>query len=305
MSRHAQLPPRCPLQKKTTTCRANFSTSPPISVLEEPPAWLNDLLSDSDSKSNGTSDSLTLFNGLVPLPDLDQSNETETEDSGGPENGLESSCTYGPYSPRRKNKLGFPEKEIVSAFSDYIMQKPLQHLDGYFSVSGVPPSDSLGDAYASVGQSNTESISMKRSDFHIYVFVLEMGLLLSDYLLCHPGQRSRIRKLEYIAELERSVDILQNVGSELGVRVASLLQRYAALSLENNTLKQQMHRMQHQKYLVDGEYSSLKKEVEMLKIGLSVPSSNNKVHRRSLSAANITHSDAVWSMLDLRKLDLN
>ncbi|KAK6135978.1 hypothetical protein DH2020_030250 [Rehmannia glutinosa] len=299
MSRHAQLPPRCPLQKKPMAPQANFSISSPSckdidfhpmqrghyksnSILEEQPAWLNDLLSDIDSISN---------------------------DSCEPDDGLESSCMYGPNSPRRKNTLEFPEKEIVLAFSECVTPNPLQHLDGYSSVSGVLPSD-FGDASPSAGEISNENKPMKR----------------------HPGQRSRARKLQYISELERTVDVLQllasilpvccfiywfisifmfflqpfdpkfmvqNLGSELAVRVASLIQQHAALLLENNTLKQRLLRMKQEKFIVDGEYQSLKKEVDRLKIGLAI-SANNKVHTKPRS-----HSDAIWNMLDMRKLDLN
>lgn len=192
MSRHAQLPPRCPLQKKTMVPapQANRPISPPSgedimlhprqyghcksisqsSIFEEQPPWLNDLLSDSESNSNGTlhrraaSDSSTLLDGLVALQNLDQLNENETADSCEPDDGLGSTCLYGPNSPRRKNKLGFPENEIVSAFSEYVMQNPLHHLDEYISVSGVLPSDSFGDARASADEINFENKSMKRSD---------------------------------------------------------------------------------------------------------------------------------------------
>ncbi|KAK6135948.1 hypothetical protein DH2020_030286 [Rehmannia glutinosa] len=263
MSRHAQLPPRCPLQKKPMAPQANFSISSPSckdidfhpmqrghyksnSILEEQPAWLNDLLSDIDSISN---------------------------DSCEPDDGLESSC---------------------------------------ISVSGVLPSD-FGDASPSAGEISNENKPMKR----------------------HPGQRSRARKLQYISELERTVDVLQNLGSELAVRVASLIQQHAALLLENNTLKQRLLRMKQEKFIVDvappwpmsnmksspelkfahlsvgaeayklqvdvekREYQSLKKEVDRLKTGLAI-SANNKVHTKPRS-----HSDAIWNMLDMRKLDLN
>lgn len=54
-----------------------------------------------------------------------------------------------------------------------------------------------------------------------------------------------------------------------------------------------------------GEYQSLKNEVERLRTGLAL-SSNNKFHKRSASAASSAHSNAaIWSMLDMRKLDLN
>ncbi|KAL3838151.1 hypothetical protein ACJIZ3_022742 [Penstemon smallii] len=262
----AQLPPRCPLQKKNTTRASNGPTG---STLEEQPVWLNDLLSDSEPSSNkiilrrASSDPLTLFNGL------DQLNDTETLDSSEPDdNGsFESGCAYGPNSPRTKNKPSFPENEIVSAFSEYVVQNPLQH------------SDSLVDACASVGVINTEEKPMKR----------------------HPGQRSRVRKLQYIAELERTVDILQNLGSELAVRVASLLQQHVALSMENNTLKQQLLRMQQEKFIVDGEYQSLMEEIVRLKNNLAF-SHNKKVHNWSHSTARFSHSDAVREM---GKLNIN
>ncbi|KAK6135942.1 hypothetical protein DH2020_030325 [Rehmannia glutinosa] len=250
MSRHAQLPPRCPLQKKPMAPQANFSISSPSckdidfhpmqrghyksnSILEEQPAWLNDLLSDIDS--------ISMVHSCEP------------------DDGLGSSCMYGPNSPRRKNTLEYPEKEIVLAFFECVTPSPLQHLDGYSSVSGVLPSD-FGDASPSAGEISNENKPMKR----------------------HPGQRSRARKLQYISELERTVDVLQNLGSELAVRVASLIQQHAALLLENNTLKQRLLRMKQEKFIVDGEYQSLKKEVDRLKIGLAI-SANNKVHTKPLS----------------------
>lgn len=48
--------------------------------------------------------------------------------------------------------------------------------------------------------------------------------------------------------------MVQNLGSELAVRVASLIQQYSALSMENNTLKQQLLRMKQEKFIVDGKY---------------------------------------------------
>ncbi|XP_011076869.1 uncharacterized protein LOC105161014 isoform X3 [Sesamum indicum] len=274
MSKQAQLPPRCPIQKKTMGCQATVPVSSPSCkdtelharksghcesfwqsfILEEQPAWLNDLLSDTDSNWN---------------------------DSCEPDDGLGSGCTYGPNSPRRKNKWSLPEKEIVSAFSEYVMQNPLQHVDGYISVPGE--SDSNGDAYTSASEINTGNKAMKR----------------------HPGQRSRARKLQYITDLERTVDILQNLGSELAVRVASISQQNAALSMENNTLKQQLLRMQREKFIVDSEFQSLKKEVVRLKTSLTVSANNNNVYNRSSFTANLAHSDAMWDMLDMRKLDLN
>lgn len=163
MSRHAQLPPRCPLQKKTVAPQVNASVSPfsgkdtefhsrqnvhhkitsESFILEKQPPWLNDLLSDDSN-----SDSSMPLDGREALPDLDDPlNEKETTESGELDDELGSSCMYGPNSPRMRNRLGFPENEIASAFSEYVVQNSLQNLDGYSSVSGVQL-DSYRDARA-------------------------------------------------------------------------------------------------------------------------------------------------------------
>ncbi|KAL2549132.1 bZIP protein [Forsythia ovata] len=307
MSRQAHLPPRCPEQKKTVT-RPAFGPASPTScnielhpggprhhksisqssILEEQPAWLNDLLSDSDSNSSGilhrraASDSFTLLDGLVPLPGLDQLNGLKTPDSCEPDNEFESGCAYGPNSPRRKDKVAFPENAVVSALSEYLLQSPLQHLDATMCVSGTGEPDSFCDAFASASGTNTDTKLMKR----------------------HPGQRSRVRKLQYIAELERTVDILQNLESELAVRVASLYQQRIALSIENNTLKQQVVTLQKERFNSEGEYHSLKKEYERLKMSLAY-SSTSKLHGWSNSAADLACSGDIWQTIDMGKLDLN
>ncbi|KAL0403545.1 UNVERIFIED_CONTAM: Basic leucine zipper 6 [Sesamum radiatum] len=320
MSRQAPLPPRYPIQKKTTIHPANDPLSQlpckdidlhdgdhrvhksisQSSILEEQPIWLDDLLSDSDSNSTGilhrraASDSLTFFDGLVPLPGLNQLNETETPDSCDPD-GLEASCAYGPNSPRRKDKCRFPENKILSAFPEYILQNTLQHLEGNNSVPGNPQSVSFGNACVSGGEMYAENKLAKRSDSEFALPFCMMSIKCS-----HPAQRSRVRKLQYIAELERTVRILQNLGSELAVRVSSMLQQHAALSVENNTLKQQLLRMQHEKFIVDGEYQSLKNQVQRLKTGLTL-SSNNQVLDGSLSAAYLSRPVTIREMFRHRK----
>ncbi|KAL1549684.1 hypothetical protein AAHA92_17759 [Salvia divinorum] len=264
MSRHAQLPPRCPLQKKTLAPQVNapislssgegiefhsrqnerYKTTSESFIFEDQPPWLNDLLSDLDLDLNTDSS----------LPDLDQLNEKEIMESGGPNDELGSSCMYGPNSPRRRNMLGFPENEIASAFSEYAVQNPLLHLDGYNSVSGVQ-SDSYRDARVSADEISSEIKQMS-----------------------HPGQRSRARKLQYISELEGSANVLQNIGSQLAVRVASLIQQHAALSLENTSLKQQLLRVNRKKFIVDNEYETLKIELERLR---SISTATNKFHSMS------------------------
>ncbi|KAK4385469.1 hypothetical protein Sango_2670900 [Sesamum angolense] len=312
MGRQATVPVSSPSCKDTELHARQWGHCETFSqsfILEEQAAWLNDLLSDTDSNWNGAlhrraaSDSFTIFDGLVPLPDLDQLNETETADSCEPDDGLGSGCTYGPNSPRRKNKWSLPEKEIVSAFSEYVMQIPAQHVDGYISVPG--DSDSNGDACTSATtldrglelENSNSSLILKRS-----VDILQYIKLVSDLCLRNLSYNAAGSvRTNFLLVTDRKI-MAQNLGSELAVTVASIIQQNAALSMENNTLKQQLLRMQRQKFIVDNEFQSLKKEVGRLKTSLTVSANNNVYnrnghHSQSLSRIHIlaAHREQVWT----------
>ncbi|KAK9283949.1 hypothetical protein L1049_012206 [Liquidambar formosana] len=307
MSRQAHLPPRCPFQKKRTSrpihdsvfptprngnesCPHHHRSSSQSSVVEEHPAWLDDLLSDPDSDSKGifhrrsASDSVALLNGLVdPFPSLTPLNDEESS-VGNETSGLESACMYGPNSPRQRSNLTFSENAIVSALSEYVSQSPMKYVDGSLSISGITCSELKGDGCGFSGEHNTEASAVKR----------------------HSGQRSRVRKLQYIAELERTVNVFQTLESELAVRVASLLQQRVALSVENSKLKQQVARLRQEKLKMDGQYQYLKKEVERLKIGLAnSPNSKMRTYYGPNHATEAVISQTAWQMLEMGKLSLD
>lgn len=178
---HHHLPPRCPFQKKTVARPTNDPVSPTLHkdtttgstssrhhksvsqsyIIEEQPAWLDDLLDDSDPNSilhhrRSASDSLTMLDDLVPLTNLDKIYETDES--------LESAI-YGPNSPRRKGKLSFPENAIVSALSEYVSHKHLEHLDEAICVPGTAYLRSMEeDSCASIGEVNPDTKPIKRSD---------------------------------------------------------------------------------------------------------------------------------------------
>ncbi|XP_044462381.1 basic leucine zipper 2 [Mangifera indica] len=307
MSRQAHLPPRCPFQKKpvsrpfrdpisplqrTESYPSDHKSSFQSSILEDQPTWLDDLLSNPGTNSVGiihrrsSSDSFTLLDGLVDSfsglnPGKDDDNSVGDETC----SGLESACVYGPNSPRKKGNSTFSESAIVSALSECVVENPLQYVDESLCISGINHSDFKGDACTLTSELNAETKMAKR----------------------HSGQRSRVRKLQYIAELERTVSVFQTIQSELSVRVASLLQQHVSLSLENRTLKQQVARLQQEKMIMEGQYKSLKKEAERLKIGLakSSPSSKAKAFFGSQSAAEASRPEVTWQMLDMTNLNLN
>ncbi|KAG6484014.1 hypothetical protein ZIOFF_060807 [Zingiber officinale] len=79
------------------------------------------------------------------------------------------------------------------------------------------------------------------------------------------AQRSRVRKLQYISELERSVTSLETEVSALSPRVAFLDQQRSLLTLGNSHLKQRIAALAQDKIFKDAHQEALKKEIERLR----------------------------------------
>ncbi|CAI9757054.1 unnamed protein product [Fraxinus pennsylvanica] len=75
------------------------------------------------------------------------------------------------------------------------------------------------------------------------------------------AQRSRVRKLQYISELERSVTTLQSEVSSLSPSVAFLDHQRLLLNVDNSALKQRIAALAQDKIFKD----ALKKEIERLR----------------------------------------
>lgn len=296
MSRQAQLPPRGPFQKKPNTHLSpeavpfappeSLKSSLQSSILEEKPAWLDDLLSDPEMNSGGgtglrraASDSVTLLNDLMdsfPPFSLHDDEENSVESENG--TGLESACMYGPNSPRKKDHLIHSGNALVSALSESISQdlNPAFH--------GITNSDSRVGSRAPLYDYAAETKMSKR----------------------HAGQRSRVRKLQYIAELERTVNNLQALILELDTRARSLLQHRITLSVENSELQHQMAVLQQEKLFVEGEHQLLKKEAEILNYRLAnSPGNKFRTIFEPSAATQPNNLRSAWQMPDLSKLNLS
>ncbi|KAL8087841.1 hypothetical protein AgCh_037836 [Apium graveolens] len=79
------------------------------------------------------------------------------------------------------------------------------------------------------------------------------------------AQRSRVRKLQYISELERSVTSLQTEVSALSPRVAFLDHQRLILNVDNSALKQRIAVLAQDKLFKDAHQEALKKEIERLR----------------------------------------
>ncbi|XP_047336704.1 basic leucine zipper 6-like [Impatiens glandulifera] len=79
------------------------------------------------------------------------------------------------------------------------------------------------------------------------------------------ARRSRVRKLQYISELERSVTTLQTEVSTLSPRVAFLDHQRLILNVDNSALKQRIAALIQDKLFKDAHQEALKKEIERLR----------------------------------------
>ncbi|XVE66913.1 hypothetical protein DITRI_Ditri08aG0118400 [Diplodiscus trichospermus] len=80
------------------------------------------------------------------------------------------------------------------------------------------------------------------------------------------AQRSRVRKLQYIAELERNVQALQAEGSEVSAELEFLNQQNLILSMENKTLKQRLESLAQEQAIKYFEQEVLEREIGRLRV---------------------------------------
>ncbi|XP_076947889.1 basic leucine zipper 6-like [Bidens hawaiensis] len=92
------------------------------------------------------------------------------------------------------------------------------------------------------------------------------------------AQRSRVRKLQYISELERSFTSLQTEVSVLSPRVAFLDHQRLVLNVDNSALKQRIAALAQDKIFKDAHQEALKKEIERLR---KVYQEQNKMQQAS------------------------
>ncbi|KAF8391287.1 hypothetical protein HHK36_023589 [Tetracentron sinense] len=79
------------------------------------------------------------------------------------------------------------------------------------------------------------------------------------------AQRSRVRKLQYISDLERSVTSLQTEVSALSPRVAFLYHHRLILNVDNSALKQRIAALAQDTIFKDAHQEALKMELERLR----------------------------------------
>ncbi|KAK1417671.1 hypothetical protein QVD17_26804 [Tagetes erecta] len=78
------------------------------------------------------------------------------------------------------------------------------------------------------------------------------------------GQHSRVRKLQYIAELERNVQALEAEGCEVSGELKFLNQKSLILTMENKALKQRLENLAQEQLIKYLEHEVLERELRRL-----------------------------------------
>ncbi|KAD3067393.1 hypothetical protein E3N88_35273 [Mikania micrantha] len=116
------------------------------------------------------------------------------------------------------------------------------------------------------------------------------------------AQRSRVRKLQYIAELEKNVQALQAEGSEVSAEVEFLNQQSLILGMENKALKQRLDNLAQEQLIKYMEHEVLERELGRLR---ALYQQQQQPQPQPISGHRRTHSkdtlDAQFSNLSLKK----
>lgn len=158
------------------------------------------------------------------------------------------------------------DDQLMSMFSDELApQRQAQ------AASASSPSDhdsindekqDKGDAEEAQSDCNGDGAAPGQSSSPATVDPKRVKRILANR---QSAQRSRVRKLQYISELERSVTSLQTEVSALSPRVAFLDHQRSLLTLGNSHLKQRIAALAQDKIFKDAHQEALKKEIERLR----------------------------------------
>lgn len=172
----------------------------------------------------------------------------------------------------------FDDEQLMSMFADEIAVGPAMSLSNASSPSDhnsnnddqqvAPVLDQHGQlqvkSEADEVQSSckSEAQGTENSNEKINIDPKRVKRILANR---QSAQRSRVRKLQYISELERSVTSLQAEVSVLSPRVAFLDHQRLILNVDNSAIKQRIAALAQDKIFKDAHQEALRREIERLR----------------------------------------
>ncbi|KAK4413361.1 Ran-binding protein M [Sesamum alatum] len=217
-------------------------------LIEEQPSWLDDLLNESETvihrgHRRSASDSYAYLGEAAETFNI--SEEPKYVDA-----------NFGT-STRSQNLVHY--KDVDSSNStgtktNSLAEKNNQELEEVVStLSGDQSRDETSSEYLE-GSSDKVSGSQAKSS----------GSKDSKRAKQHNAHRSRVRKLQYIAHLERTVQILKAEGSEVSAELEFIEQQNIILNMENRALRQRLESISQEQIIKNWEQGMLEREIGRL-----------------------------------------
>ncbi|EPS72991.1 hypothetical protein M569_01765, partial [Genlisea aurea] len=231
-------------------------TSSEILLIDEPPSWLDELLDEPDTPvrrghRRSSSDSFAYFDACaaddgkyVAQDDITFRDITPLPLWGCQDFGIRQHAQQrSPLIGKNKNKL---------------WDRPVNS-----SIAAPPHADTNRSTLVDNHRDQVESAPRDQAESSL----LASATQESDTRRAKQqyAQRSRVRKLQYIAELERNVQALQAEGSQVSAELGFLNQQNLILSMENKALKQRLESMSQQHLIKCLEHEILEREAARLR----------------------------------------
>ncbi|KAF7803607.1 bZIP transcription factor 63 [Senna tora] len=261
-------------------------TSSESLAIEEQPSWLDDLLNEPETPvrkgghRRSSSDSFAYLDTVnasnLSYTDQDQCNfknlksipSWASQDS---EYGKDARHLpkYAEIKPTKQNNSAWDSSLNVVSHPSGI---PPGRDNGAFQSSGssctpheadrVPSSANEKQDLAESALHDTKVSSERKDGSQVKAYASETDTKRAKQQF---AQRSRVRKLQYIAELERNVQALQAEGSEVSAEVEFLNQQNLILSMENKALKQRLESLTQEQLIKRLEQEVLEREIGRLR----------------------------------------
>ncbi|GMJ03528.1 hypothetical protein like AT1G58110 [Hibiscus trionum] len=330
--KHALLPPKSPfptvspsftdyipnnvigsevIQKSREGNTHHQRTSSESHLIEEQPSWLDDLLSEPETPvrrgghRRSSSDSFAYID-VSNVPNLDY---VAQDDSGYKNMICEPSWTH-----RDFDYHSHKDARLNSFYSDMNLLKQknrawdsslnaVTHPSGLPSLQGNTFVQGLGSSCSPQEVEVPPSTASKKQDSAESAAKSSSSDNDAKHAKQQFAQRSRVRKLQYIAELERNVQALQAEGSEVSAELEFLNQQNLILSMENKALKQRLESLAQEKAIKYFEQEVLEREISRLRVVYQQQQNRQQQPSASHRRSNSRDLDSQFMNLSLKHKD--
>uniref|UniRef100_A0A5B6YWW2 BZIP domain-containing protein n=1 Tax=Davidia involucrata TaxID=16924 RepID=A0A5B6YWW2_DAVIN len=251
-------------------------------LIEESPSWLEDLLNESETQvlrghRRSSSDSLAYLGTAAKTLDMSEEHKLKNFTAGpfwGSQNfvhhkdtwhaSLQTKTNSSDKQHHRVNESSLKSVTCSGGLSSTRDGSPLQTPGS--SCALLESDGMLSTAIGKCDQEETGSQKQEGSTERSECSQAKPSVSKTDAKRAkqQSAHRSRVRKLQYITELERNIQILQVEGSEVSAQLEFLDQQNLILGMENRALRQRLDSLAQEQLIKQLEQDMLEREIGRL-----------------------------------------